>query len=63
MPEFVTFEGVIAPQLNPGEMVSENETFPVKPLIGETLIVDVPRALALTVTAVWLEATVKSWTW
>ena len=37
-------------------------TTPAKPLIPVTVIVDVPAALALTVTEVGLAAIVKSWT-
>jgi len=38
-------------------------TVPVKPLIGATVIVEVPATPALTVTLVALAVTVKSWTW
>ena len=50
-----------------GEMVHEvlfsaKLTTPANPLIPVTVIVEVPAALALTVTEVGLAAMVKSWT-
>jgi hypothetical protein len=45
-----------------GEVLDERATVPVKPLIGATVMVDVPATPALTVTVVGLAVTEKSGT-
>ena len=48
VPEVVMLLGVIAPQVRFAGTVSVNDTVPVKPLTGETVIVEVAETPALT---------------
>ena len=48
MPEFVTLEGVIAPQVKLAGTVSVKVTVPVKPLSAAIVIVEVADTPALT---------------
>ncbi len=44
-------------------VVTASVTVPVKPLIGETMMVETPRAPGLVVTVVGVAVTLKSCTW
>ena len=58
VPELVTLDGVIAPQVKPVGTVSVRLTVPVKPFTADTVIVD--DAAVLTVVEGDVAATVKS---